>query len=197
MHRRFFTVFAIIAVLFGASSAFASMSVAMSMEELVGDADQVVVGTVVSQQSRWDEHRRIVTDVTIRVEESIKGRATVGQTVVVTRLGGEVGDLGMRVEGEATFEVGERAIVFAEKVARGRALRTVGMSQGVLPIRVMPGRDRVMREHVLPGAEGLALLRRNAAGRLVSAQGAITEPRLLDDVLRQIRQLARARVRAR
>lgn len=161
----------------------ASVVLALDMRELVQGSAQVVVATALRQESRYDSRRRIVTDVTLRVDQTLKGESRTGDTLVVRRLGGAIGEIGMRVEGEPAFAVGQRSIVFARRTPAG-VLRPVGMAQGVMPIQRIDG-----REMVTSNGHGLSLLRRLADGRLVGGQPAITVPRALEDVLAQIRDV--------
>lgn len=167
MRRRLALVLAL-SVLGASTYAHATISEALSLEELVGLADHVVVATAVGERARRDARGRIVTDYTVRVEEVMKGDARPGATLVMTRLGGVLGDLGMRVEGEPSLEVGERYVLFLDRLSDGRTLRPVGMSQGVMPVQ-----DRGGEPTVLPGGGGLALVRRVQGGQLVPAPAAI------------------------
>src|SRR5688572_9727328 len=56
-----------------ASPGSATLVEALDLQTLVHEAEQVVLARVIGQQSRWDERGRIVTDVTLQVEETIKG----------------------------------------------------------------------------------------------------------------------------
>lgn len=156
----------------------ASVTRALSLAELVAESDHISVARVIRQEARW-QGRRIVTDVTLEIETSMKGGAA-GEQIVLRRLGGAIGDLGMRVEGEPGFTDGERSVIFARN-ARG-ALRPVGMSQGVLPVRVQAG-----AEMVLPGGAGLALVRATPDNRFLPAPAALVSPRPLAEVLDEIR----------
>ena len=167
-------------------TASATLMVGLSMEELAHEADVIVVATVVRQEALWDDHQRIVTDVTLRVDEAIKGSLHHGDPLVVRRLGGVVGDVAMRVEGEATFEDGERALLFAQRFADGR-LRAVGMSQGLMPIE---------GDRVLPGGAGAALLRRDTDGVSRGTPPALITSRPLTEVLAELRQILRLGARA-
>ncbi|HEY8431329.1 MAG TPA: hypothetical protein VIL20_23275 [Sandaracinaceae bacterium] len=157
-----------LSVLGVASSAHATISEALSLEELVRRADHVVVATAIGERARRDARGRIVTDYTVRVDEVMKGDARPGATLVMTRLGGVLGDVGMRVEGEPSLEVGARYVLFLDRLSDGRTLRPVGMSQGVLPVQ-----DRGGEPTVLPGGGGLSLVQRVRGGRLVPAPAAI------------------------
>jgi hypothetical protein len=141
----------------------------------------VVVADVVGQTARWDAQHRIVTDVELAVVESMKGAPRPGDVVVLTRLGGAIGELGMRIEGEPLFATGERVLVFARTSPEDHvSLRAVGMAQGVMPI-----------EHgqVMPGAAGLALVQQGSDGRLRPAPPAFVGPRTLAAMRDDIRSL--------
>src|SRR5689334_799845 len=83
-----------------ANVADATMANALSLAELTDQADVVVVGSVTGQHARRDEHGRIVTDVRIAVEESVRGDAPPGDEIVLVRIGGALDGIGMRIEGE-------------------------------------------------------------------------------------------------
>ncbi len=178
----------------GPSRAEASIVEAMSLAELVSASDEIAVVRVEDQRARYDAAGRIVTDVALRVEERLLGRLMPGARASVLRLGGVVGDRGLRVEGEAIYETGERVLLFARRVAtsEGEVLRPVGMSQGVLPIR---GEGGV--EVVLPGGGGLELVRPDGTGQLAPAPGAIPTIRPRDEVLDEVRALVEERLRGR
>jgi hypothetical protein len=111
----------------------ASSVAPMDIEGLATRADRILVGTVEKAESHFlapDSHY-IVTDVTIRIEQRIFGGADTGR-FVVRYLGGEVGKLGQRVYGEASYTVGERVLLFA--TLRQGSFYAVGMSQGVLHV---------------------------------------------------------------
>ena len=156
----------------------------LDLRALVRASDHVVVGTVVRTVAHLDGLERIVTDAEIRVEERLHGPARAGMTVRVRRLGGVLGDVGMRIEGEPTFIAGERLVLFARTVGTEGILRPVGMSQGVLPIERRDG-----AEQVLPGGEGLTMVAPGPGGALEPSPGALVEPRGIDGLLAEIRSL--------
>lgn len=151
-----------------ASPAQATLSEALSLNELVRQSEQVLLVTCVAEETLRDDRDRIVTDYAIRVDEVSRGDARPGQTLTMRRLGGELGDLGMRIEGEPRLVPGERYVVFLRAV--GGVLRPVGMSQGVLPVT-----DEGAALMVHPGGAGLALVVRDATGRLVPAPAALQQ----------------------
>ena len=85
----------------------------LGLPDLVAKSDRIVRGTVISQESRWDDgHDRIYTDVTVRVADTYKGPAA--QTLVVRRQGGTVSGIGMRTIGEVVFSNGEEVMLFLQ-----------------------------------------------------------------------------------
>ena len=164
------------------SPALATIIEAMSMRDLVRSSSLIVIGQVESQYAHYDEQDRIVTDVTLRVEECLHGAVARSSRITIERLGGAVGDIGMHVEGEARFSNGERLILFGQRhvTPRGAVVRPVGMAQGVLPLE---------GDTVMPNSEGLGLVTRNPAGQLVPAAGALTSPRSRDAIVEEIQAL--------
>src|SRR5262245_14886693 len=72
-----------------------SAMIKRSLEQLSQETDLIVLGTVTSQVSAWnDQHTAIHTDVTVAVEEAMKGSP--GTEVTFRVAGGIVGDIGMR-----------------------------------------------------------------------------------------------------
>jgi hypothetical protein len=94
---------------------------------LTRHSDAIVRGRVVTLQSHWTgDKRRIVTDVTVQVEETLKGEPA--QTVTIRQPGGIVGDVGQKVSGLAAFHPGEEVVVFLER--RGPVHVVTGLAQG-------------------------------------------------------------------
>lgn len=98
--------------------ASATISIAASFDEKVENADAVVLGKVVRQESRFDESRgMILTYTTFRVEKTLKGGAPAEVTVVTP--GGKVGDLQQTTIGVPTFEQGAENVVFVRNTRSG------------------------------------------------------------------------------
>ncbi len=171
------------ACLIDASALRASMVQAMNLAELVEEAELVAVARVIGQRTSYDERGRIVTDVQMQVEHAEKGEVAPGASVTVRRLGGEIDGLAMRIEGEPSFEDGELVLLFGRDPQHRALLRPVGMSQGALRIFERDG-----RRWVRSATRDLALVRK-AGGKLDPEAPAISEPRLLDDVLGEIQSL--------
>jgi len=153
---------------------------ALDLGGLTSSADEVFVAEAISERVHRDDRGRIVTDVRLRVAESLGGERGAGEEVVLRCLGGSIDGVGMRVAGEAQLAVGETAVVFARR-SDGGWLRAVGMSQGVLPMR--PGPDGWWVE---PGGAGLSLVRRGGSGRLVPAPAALQRAMPLAELRRAV-----------
>lgn len=173
------------AVVIAPATAHATITEALSLEQLVQRADHVVLATAEAENARYDARGRIVTDFTIRIDEVMKGSTRVGARLVMTRLGGAIGDLGMRVEGEPHLAVGVRYVLFLRAGRDGRTLRAVGMSQGVMEVQTQAGAPTVM-----PGGGGLALMQRVRGGSLVPAPAALVHPEPYARVRARVEQIA-------
>ncbi|HVZ33303.1 MAG TPA: hypothetical protein VG963_12815, partial [Polyangiaceae bacterium] len=90
----------------GGERARASLVEAVDLATLVNEADDIVLARVIKQSSHYDDRGRIVTDIQMQVEQTEKGSSVPGSAVVVRRLGGIVGDRGMHISGEPSFEDG-------------------------------------------------------------------------------------------
>ena len=88
------------------------------LEHLSEGADLILTGKVTQQSSEWNEDRsRIYTNATIQVEEYLKGNTNEG-SIVVTYLGGEVGDVGELYTHMPKFENDEEILVFLKRDQR-------------------------------------------------------------------------------
>ena len=119
----------------------ATMVMKLSEEDLANQAATIISGTVTSVKSEWNEERtKIFTYITITPNSSLKGdRPT--QEIVIEQPGGEVGDIGMFVEGTSVFEEGEDVLLFLERGRKGFQ-RTLGLSQGKFSIESDPVTQR-------------------------------------------------------
>lgn len=115
--------------LFAAAPVTASTFVAMSADELVSQADAVVVGRVIDRVSAWTESGRLIyTDNMVAVDEVVFGEADA--TVMVRTFGGRVGDIVVEAHGFPRFEDGERVLLFLARDEEIGAVRVLGHQQG-------------------------------------------------------------------
>lgn len=120
----------------------------------------------------------------VRVEQGLLA-ASDGEELDVIALGGIIGDLGMQIAGEPTFEDGKRALIFVRHV--NGIYRPIGMSQGVFPV----SDEEIPR--VEPGGSGLSLVRPDSQGQLTPAGAALRGTRSLDSVIERVRALVSER----
>ena len=154
---------------------------ALSLDELVESSDRVVVATVLSNESRWnDAHTRIYTYTTVRVEEYLKGSGAAGDTLVIRTLGGAVGEIGLHVEGAPVFRPNDKEVIFLFSAPGASELGVQGWNQG--RFKVLPH----------PGTGELMVVRGLAGTRMVATQGKTTGSefraiRTLDDLRTAVR----------
>jgi hypothetical protein len=108
----------------------------ITFEELVSEATTIVRGEVVDVRAEWRDHAdgaEIVTKVTVRVQQILKGRP--GTQLELAFLGGTIGDRTLAISDMPQFRVGERDFLFIDDVSRP-ASPLVGFFAGRLSIRV-------------------------------------------------------------
>ncbi len=100
------------------SSVHFAQQVTAGLKNISNDAEIIITGKVVQQKSEWNEDRtRIYTRATIQVQDYIKGNNN-GNSIVVSYLGGEVGEIGESYSHVATFVNNEEVLVFLKKNER-------------------------------------------------------------------------------
>lgn len=115
--------------LFAGFAAFGTTLLAADVPALSQTADVIIVGTVRASAPRLTKDgARIITDTEIEIGEVLKGKPNT-PTLVVMQPGGIVGDVGQKVEGTASFAVGEEVVVFLDRRGNDRFAVTA-MSQG-------------------------------------------------------------------
>lgn len=125
--------------------AWAVVAKPLTLDELVDRSDVIFAGTVVSVESRWnDEHTRIYTYTTFRVDEYLKGDGD--DTLVITSIGGSVGDIGMAASGMPYFRKDERVVLFTAASPSG-SRGVTGWNQGRFRILANPqtGEETLVR----------------------------------------------------
>lgn len=191
MPRRFFAF----TLLLGAALALATLTtgsvrastlLAIDLPQLVKMSDYIVLAKAESRKSRKQESSGlIVTDVRLRVQSALKGATKPGEALTATLLGGEIGDVGLHVSGEANIPDGRGVIVFLRRASNGE-LNVSGMAQGVLSITGQGGSAMVV-----PSTHDAALVQQDDKGRLQPSEPqALPGPQPLAAVLAEIRRLA-------
>lgn len=110
-----------------------------TFDRLVTDAETIFEGTVTALKSEWTgegNDRHIVTYVTFKVEDPIKG--TLGADYTIRMFGGTVDGHTMEATDTPKFKVGDRDILFVENNGK----------QFVPLVGIMHGRFRVKQDEV-------------------------------------------------
>ncbi|MFH0769246.1 MAG: hypothetical protein V1932_06745 [Chloroflexota bacterium] len=125
------------------------LMIRLTLDDLIEKSDAVVIGKVVdifpSRQVDWEPwDKMIITDVVIEVEHYLYGQSQSPYIAVMVR-GGRVGDMGMWVEDEPVFNLGEEVVLFLYQMEAGIAppegfdhagyFRVTGSMQGKLGYR--------------------------------------------------------------
>jgi hypothetical protein len=97
------------------------------IQNLSEGADIIITGKVIQQDSHWnDDKTRIFTNVTIQVEEYLKGNNNSSQ-ITVSHLGGEVGAVGELYSHTPGFSNNEEILLF---ISRDKSDNTYKVYQG-------------------------------------------------------------------
>jgi hypothetical protein len=124
----------LLATLAVTGGAWAAMAPA-TLPELGREAAIVAVGRVEGREGRWNDDRSAIrTDVQVLVERVVKGDARPGGRLSFRVAGGEVGEVGLAVSGEARPRVGEEAVLLLAPAPDG-GLALVGGEEGYYPVR--------------------------------------------------------------
>lgn len=177
LHRRAFLVVLLLGFsTFVPTGAHASLARALRLGELVHYSSAIIIGTPRSATSRWETiggSRRIVTYTRVHVDQGIDG--STGSDLVIRTLGGQVGDIGQVVEGEAVLIVGQPALIFVYRGVHG-TLSVTGMAQGHYPL--IADAHGTLRLHASPRLARLVGKRGSAVQQLVGLDVNAAERRI-------------------
>lgn len=129
-----------------ASTAFATVVIAESLEDMTRQSTLVVRATAQQSMAAWDAgERKIWTWTELTVTETLKGQAP--RTLLVKQPGGEVGSIGQRVSGVAHFTPGEDCVLFLEPATDEKGVYVVrGLSAGKVSFERRLGRVVAVRD---------------------------------------------------
>lgn len=119
------------------SAAFAQLT-SSDVERMSKNADLIITGKVVEQNSNWNENKtRIYTQATIQVEEYLKGNSN-GSSLNVIYPGGEVGDVGEMYSHMPRFENNEEVLVFLKKDDKSTNYKVFNGEEGKINVVMDP-----------------------------------------------------------
>jgi hypothetical protein len=138
--------------------------VPMTIEDMAVEASCVARARVVNTQATWDDaHRRIYTYTEVQILERLHTKGEVLDSVVIRTLGGEVGNIGMKVSGTPQFALGEEVVVFLRSdPVDATQFQVIGMSQGKFHVE-RPDKGGAV---AVPSVEGLAFAKPGADGKM-------------------------------
>jgi len=122
-----------------ASPAVAGIAEAVSLDQLMLESRQVVVGQVLDSHSvreSFGGRPRIVTYSRVRVEERLAGSPGDSEVMIRT-LGGRVGDVAEIVHGAARLDRSQKSVLFLRERAP-LVFSITAETQGVFPLRRDP-----------------------------------------------------------
>jgi hypothetical protein len=130
---RLFSATLVAGALLLVTPADATSAVLLSRKELVGKSDLVVRATVVDAESAWnDDNTAIVTRTRLRVTRAAKGKAE--SELVVSQMGGTVGDKTMVVAGDAHLTPGQDVVVFLKR-GEGGYVHLTALAQAAYSVK--------------------------------------------------------------
>lgn len=123
-----------------------------TFNQLVGESGYVVRAVVTDLSAEWQQNganRHIITQATFETREVIAG--TPPDPLVISMLGGKVGDTEMRVDGAPRFKVGDEYILFV-RGTQFKLIPFVAMSYGQYVVQqdVKTGTPYVARSNGQP-----------------------------------------------
>ena len=128
----------------------ASTILQVDVQYMLEHTELIFEGEVVSSQSAIDANNTIVTRITFRIDDLIKGQ-TPTNTLTLNFAGGIVGQQGMHVSAMVYPKLGERGIYFVESSDNNLVNPLVGWGQGhFLLEQDGSGEDRLLTEQGLP-----------------------------------------------
>lgn len=105
-------------ILSGLNTTSLSQTIPTDIKSLSAGADLILTGKVTKQNSTWNKDKtRIFTEVTVEVEEYLKGNNS-NKSIVVITPGGEIGEVGELYTHMPRFSNDEDVLLFVKKDKR-------------------------------------------------------------------------------
>lgn len=127
------SLLAVLALAFTAVRGESTTLLPLTMDDLLTEADHIVLGTVVAKHSEWHVNYQqgrslLYTVYTLDVEQALKGES--GGSIEFRVVGGEDESCFLQVPGAPHFEIGERAVLFLRSPIPDSITDVIGMEQG-------------------------------------------------------------------
>ena len=163
MKTHLFLITAVAAILPGLR---ATTVIPPTFDELVDQAEIIFQGDVTRVRSEWvgeGAQRHIMSYVTFKVEESLKGNP--GQSYTVRMLGGTVDGETMGVSDAPKFQVGDKDILFVQNNG-SQFIPLVGIMHGRFHVRTNESGQQVVTNNEDEPVKNVAHLGRMASSAL-------------------------------
>ncbi len=122
----------------------------MDFAQLCESSPRIVTGRVVAVRGAWTEdHRSIITWVTVETTAELKGSGD--GTVTVAVPGGTVDACRVIADGAPSFAVGEEAVFFFNEASPSGVRTVSGLSQGKFDIVTDPDTGERLVQRMTPG----------------------------------------------
>ncbi len=157
-----------------------------TFQQLVDEAELIVVGTVARIDGARLPEGLIVSDVTLTVLKVAKAVSPTPATVVVRVLGGEIGETSLVIPGAPRFQPGQTVLLFIRGNQR-EMFPFVGVQQGVFSVR----RDTALGVDRVFDWQGRPVVSLGGAAVTGDAASPETAAMPLDDLLRAVAQAVR------
>ncbi len=111
-----------------------ALMVEYNLDKLVKESTDIITGKVVERGSHWNKDKTaILTDVTIKIDKAIKGKAE--KSIIVQYPGGEITKsdgtgIGMGRSDTPKFDVDEEVLLFLKKAEEGDMFKVTANFQG-------------------------------------------------------------------
>lgn len=169
-------------VMLTAQSAFGSVAVRLSNEELAKKADEIVIGRVKDISYVFDEKQKTpYTITTIAVERWIKGESK-EREIKVRQLGGRFKEQQLFITGDARLNQDEKVLLFLTKGEEFRFILALSQAKFSVIKDEKTGEEKVVRD-----ISQLGLGRFDNDGKLVIEKAIEKDPPLLlKDFIKEI-----------
>ena len=118
----------------GFKSTSLSQTIQSDIQSLSKEADVILTGKVTKQNSSWNKDKtRIYTDVSVEVDEYLKGNSS-NKTLVVTTPGGEVGEVGELYTHMPRFSKDEEVLLFVKKDTKDMNYKVLNGEDGKMTL---------------------------------------------------------------
>lgn len=171
------------------SSAHALVAIEKTFDQLVSEADLILVGTVADLQGKRMNNGAIATHITFDDINIVKGQ-TAHQTYTLEMLGGTIGREHFEIPGAPTFTLGETYVLFI-KGNRTSMFPLVGATQGQFIVRHEHSGELAVlidtHNRVITGIGSDHAILTEASHSLGSQSSPYTLTMFLDDIKKRLR----------